>query len=466
MRTVRSVTNADGVVAEPSGVIGYEAKSVYKLLTDPGYLADWTYGTDFQFLCLGTKQDIIDDLASPDPQCLVAAMGLDITELSLTKGIKFSYFPTDRAGVAPFHWSVWVTWIVITLVLVVVLYVCETATADPSNRFTKGWAGFRDSAFNATFFSLNRKGPTLGELGSTPARVLSIFTIFFFMIFLQLYTAQLAGLLAAKNIRGTVTGVDDLKNGDFTFFYPSDIAESVTAAGLASGDEITSWSFEDTPEAHFFLMDNAGSTAGAHPAVEALYASGAVNTKVVPDALLLKSSEAQLAAAEYCNLFVVGSPFQITTQALAFPAVASNTTVLAFSVAQAQMQMKEAYYDASKIEAQINTFKTKNFKAATCPGKSAASKTQQIKFKQANGMGAGWIEGLLVILGIGIGLALFLVAIAWEWQRQHYRTLRAGLPRWRGVGSRKNRAAPGNAKGFSDGAPSETSEAQDGASKV
>ncbi len=108
---------------------------------------------------------------------------------------------------------------------------------------------------------------------------------------LQLYTAQLAGLLAAKNIRGTVTGacsgtwamnrplqnscgallpplealppptaqthartcssvppaaptltgVDDLKNGDFTFFYPSDIAESVTAAGLASGDEITSW---------------------------------------------------------------------------------------------------------------------------------------------------------------------------------------------------------------------------------
>ncbi len=31
-------------------------------------------------------------------------------------------------------------------------------------------------------------------------------------------------------------------------------------------------------------MDNAGSTAGAHPAVEALYASGAVNTKVVPGA--------------------------------------------------------------------------------------------------------------------------------------------------------------------------------------
>ncbi len=130
-----------------------------------------------------------------------------------------------RLHMQPFHWSVWVTWIVITLVLVVVLYVCETATADPSNRFTKGWAGFRDSAFNATFFSLNRcaaggqlagaaaanvasslpsqqcaahpaaahpaaahpatlcsKGPTLGELGSTPARVLSIFTIFFFMI--------------------------------------------------------------------------------------------------------------------------------------------------------------------------------------------------------------------------------------------------------------------------------------------
>ncbi len=108
-----AAANADGVVAEPSGVIGYEAKSVYKLLTvrhesgcvlgvrgvevrgmekgdqgcgeegggrhwrrvvcgamprrshasphaadipqDPGYLADWTYGTDFQFLCLGTK---------------------------------------------------------------------------------------------------------------------------------------------------------------------------------------------------------------------------------------------------------------------------------------------------------------------------------------------------------------------------------------------------------------------------
>ncbi len=33
----------------------------------------------------------------------------------------------------------------------------------------------------------------------------------------------------------------------------------------------------------------------------------------------------------------------------------------------------------------------RNFKAATCPGKSAASKTQQIKFKQANGMGAGWV---------------------------------------------------------------------------
>lgn len=31
------------------------------------------------------------------------------------------------------------------------------------------------------------------------------------------------------------------------------------------------------------------------------------------------------------------------------------------------------------------TFKTKTFEAAKCPGKSTASKTSQIKFKQASG---------------------------------------------------------------------------------
>ena len=48
-----------------------------------------------------------------------------------------------------------------------------------------GWKGFYESALNTLFFSFNRKGPTLGEVSSTPARVLAIFWVFYLMIFLQ-----------------------------------------------------------------------------------------------------------------------------------------------------------------------------------------------------------------------------------------------------------------------------------------
>ena len=60
------------------------------------------------------------------------------------------------------------------------------------------------------------------------------------MIFLQIYTAQLAGLLAAKSILGTVDGLDALKSGQYYFVYPADIAASVAAAGL-QGDPIDDW---------------------------------------------------------------------------------------------------------------------------------------------------------------------------------------------------------------------------------
>ncbi|KAL4459221.1 hypothetical protein ABPG75_014086, partial [Micractinium tetrahymenae] len=409
--------------SDPENVLGYEAAAVRKLLED-GYLAEWTYGRDWQFLCMGSKEDIRADLTSAAPQCLVAAMGQDVTEDALKQGIRFSYFPTERSGIAPFHWSVWLTWIVLTLVMVLVVYLAETSTANDSNRYTKGWKGFYESALNTLFFSFNRKGPTLGEVSSTPARVLAIFWVFFLMIFLQIYTAQLAGLLAAKNIRGTVTSVDDLKGGQFDVVFPADLTSSVAAAGV-EGTEVSNWASAETSAAYFWLMDNANSD---NPSPMPLGVKELLDGPLgytPPDALLLKSSEAALAEAEYCNLYVVGKPFQTTTTALAFPTSASETTLLAFSMAQARMQEATAFYDDSKITSLINTFKTKTFEAAKCPGKAATSKNSQIKFKQ--------ITGLLIVLAAGVGVAALFVGWAFrkrstrEWQRAHYRAMR---PRW------------------------------------
>lgn len=42
----------------------------------------------------------------------------------------------------PFHWSTWVAWIVMTLVMALVIYVWEVSTADPANRFNKGAAAW------------------------------------------------------------------------------------------------------------------------------------------------------------------------------------------------------------------------------------------------------------------------------------------------------------------------------------
>ena len=43
--------------------------------------------------------------------------------------------------------------------MILVMWVCEISTAADSNRFTKGWGGFTESALNSTFFSLNRRAP-------------------------------------------------------------------------------------------------------------------------------------------------------------------------------------------------------------------------------------------------------------------------------------------------------------------
>ena len=60
------------------------------------------------------------------------------------------------------------------------------------------------------------------------------------MIFVQIYTAQLAGLLAARSVRGTVDGLDGLKSGEYHVVYPADISSSVAAAGL-HGRPIDNW---------------------------------------------------------------------------------------------------------------------------------------------------------------------------------------------------------------------------------
>lgn len=266
--------NADGTVADPSGVLGFEADMVNQLLSK-GYLANWTYGTDYQFLCVGAKSALKDDLLSPEPRCLVAAGGLDITLQRLQWGIKFSLYPTDRSGVVvlttaqvetggmwfflkPFSWQVWLSWGLLCLVMIAIMYAAETSTADPKNRFTHGWRGFCDSALNSAFLTFNRKSPNLSEIISTPARVMVIFAAFVFMIFVQIYTAQLAGLLAAKNIKSKVHSVDGLRSGQFQYAYPGDLNEFVVAAGLKGGQVLRNWSNLDYSSAYEWLMDTRG----------------------------------------------------------------------------------------------------------------------------------------------------------------------------------------------------------------
>lgn len=240
-------TNAGfDIATDASSVTGFEANAVKKVLKDS---FKWEYGRQYVFVCYGSKTDILNDLdpSLGDANCDIAAAGIDISTDLVRRGILFGIVPTYRSGLAvvtsanvevgtmwfflkPFSWGVWLTWIIMTIVMVFVFYFFEIAAGATSNRFAKGWGGVKESSINTLMFSFGRKGPTLGEVLSTPARLMAVAYVFFLMIFVQLYTAQLAGSLAALNIRAQVSGLSDLVTQQLHTVVPSDLKSQVAPA--------------------------------------------------------------------------------------------------------------------------------------------------------------------------------------------------------------------------------------------
>ncbi|KAI7841698.1 hypothetical protein COHA_004565 [Chlorella ohadii] len=375
---------------------------------------------------------------------------MSATEDALSAGVMFSDFPSTCSGIAvltrarlqqssiwfflqPLAWGVWVLWLGLTAALIILMWLADVSYADDRSQYAQGWRGFGDAAFVTSTMSFTRAGANRFDHGTLAARLLGLFAAFFFMIFFTIYTAQLAGRLAVSSLQSSFAS---LRTGDFAVVYPRNLAWAAASAHIA-GVPIDNWEDPAVRDAAFWLMDNAAHPSGQPPpTVQAALDSGAFSREV-PDALLILLSQARLAAAQYCNLFIVGEQIQTTKQALAFPAAAPNITRRAFSIAENRLQEAESFFDASRTEAFLLTVNATDFHPARCPGKLPVSSSllgQGGSSGSQDQIQVNQILGLLVVLGVGMAASGLLML--WgcrsrrkrQWLRRHARAML--LPLW------------------------------------
>lgn len=430
------------LVAKKGAVIGVEVQAAATVLERAG----WDYGTDYQFLCLATVTDVVADLVSSDPLCMLGLMGLDVTDQYLQMGIQFPPVPTFYSGLAvvaygaaftgggmwffvkPFTWEVWVTWAVIVVVMMFVFYLAEISIPDEKgNLYQNGAMGMFDCFYESFFKTVNKKGPKVSEEISYPSKTIVLFSSFFFLVFWNLYTAQLAGLRSAQFIQSDVTGLQSLQgNSKYYVITPSTVHETVTSPPISINAQSVDWTADNVSVYYLELMNGAGklkpaSTQRFQPIIDA----GVVSTRV-PDALIVDYGQAALYQAQYCQLYIQGKSFHSSANSMAFPADASPEGVLAFGTLLALYQKETGELDdiEGKIKLalsrdvfsdQINIpyCKSKKF------NKAKGSDPVPVTFEQ--------ITGLLVIVGIGSGIGLIWAALCIRrnrtWHEAHFKTV-------------------------------------------